>query len=222
MNGVHDMGGMQGFGQIVREENEPVFHADWEGKMRAMLVTLSKKNVINLDEVRYAVERVKPDFYLAFSYYEKWLYGLLILLIEKGVLNDVEIQEIKKGFSLDENQDLLNALTQLKYVRDNKTALNITRESAPKFKPGDTVITKLIHSKGHIRLPSYAKGKMGCVKEIHGNYKLPETNIYSEQAIKEPVYLVEFDASDLWGPDTPRKDKVLIDLWESYLQPATI
>jgi len=27
MNGVHDMGGMDGFGPVVREANEPVFHS---------------------------------------------------------------------------------------------------------------------------------------------------------------------------------------------------
>ena len=31
MNGVHDMGGMQGFGKVEPEPNEPVFHSEWEG-----------------------------------------------------------------------------------------------------------------------------------------------------------------------------------------------
>ena len=30
MNGVHDMGGMHGFGPVLPEANEPVFHAPWE------------------------------------------------------------------------------------------------------------------------------------------------------------------------------------------------
>ena len=36
MNGVHDMGGMQNFGPIEREENEPVFHEPWEGRVWAL------------------------------------------------------------------------------------------------------------------------------------------------------------------------------------------
>ena len=30
MNGVHDLGGMHGFGPVQPEANEPVFHAAWE------------------------------------------------------------------------------------------------------------------------------------------------------------------------------------------------
>ena len=36
MNGVHDMGGMQCFGPIRPEKNEPVFHARWEGRISAI------------------------------------------------------------------------------------------------------------------------------------------------------------------------------------------
>ena len=36
MNGAHDMGGVMGFGPVVPEQNEPVFHARWEGRVRAM------------------------------------------------------------------------------------------------------------------------------------------------------------------------------------------
>ncbi|MBP1154082.1 MULTISPECIES: nitrile hydratase subunit beta [unclassified Paenibacillus] len=221
MNGVHDMGGMQGFGPVIREENEPVFHADWEKKMRAMMVCLDKNKVIKLDEVRYAIERVRPDYYLASSYYERWLIGLMILLLEKNVLNDDETREIRKIFSIDDQADLLGAFTQLKYVQDKEGITpEQTPEPSPKFKPGDKILTKMIHSKAHIRLPGYAKGKYGVVKGIYGNYKLPESNVYSDQPYKEPVYVVEFNASELWGPHAPGKDKVLIDLWESYLDPA--
>ena len=33
MNGVHDMGGMHGMGPVQYENNEPVFHARWEGRV---------------------------------------------------------------------------------------------------------------------------------------------------------------------------------------------
>ena len=36
MNGIHDMGGMHGFGPVMREENEPVFHAPWEARLFAI------------------------------------------------------------------------------------------------------------------------------------------------------------------------------------------
>ena len=36
MNGVHDMGGMDGFGKVEPEANEPAFHHPWEGRVMAM------------------------------------------------------------------------------------------------------------------------------------------------------------------------------------------
>ncbi len=33
MDGIHDLGGKQGFGAVVRETNEPVFHARWESRV---------------------------------------------------------------------------------------------------------------------------------------------------------------------------------------------
>ena len=36
MNSIHDMGGMDGFGRVEPEANEPVFHAPWEGRVLAM------------------------------------------------------------------------------------------------------------------------------------------------------------------------------------------
>jgi hypothetical protein len=52
MNGIHDLGGMQGFGPVVREKNEPVFHADWERHVFAMLNLTMAAGQYNVDEVR--------------------------------------------------------------------------------------------------------------------------------------------------------------------------
>ena len=37
MNGVHDMGGMDGFGKVEVEPKEPMFHAGWEARVLAMV-----------------------------------------------------------------------------------------------------------------------------------------------------------------------------------------
>jgi len=36
MDSVHDMGGVDGFGKVEVEKNEPVFHAAWEGRVFAI------------------------------------------------------------------------------------------------------------------------------------------------------------------------------------------
>ncbi len=92
MNGVHDMGGAHGYGPIEREENEPVFHYDWEGKVLALARVALAGGHFNLDEFRHAMERIPPADYLGMSYYERWLQGTLTMLEEKGVIGGEEFQ----------------------------------------------------------------------------------------------------------------------------------
>ena len=85
MNGVHDMGGMHGFGPVDIERDEPVFHQLWEGVVRAMMARTNGR-YYNLDEFRHAVERMPSDEYLRATYYERWLHAVETLLLEKGVI----------------------------------------------------------------------------------------------------------------------------------------
>lgn len=91
MNGAHDLGGMDGFGPIDPEPNEPVFHTEWERRAFALTVALGYSGLWNLDMTRWAREQMEPADYLRTSYYEHWLFGLETLLREKGLLNAEEI-----------------------------------------------------------------------------------------------------------------------------------
>lgn len=94
MNSIHDVGGMDGFGPIEREENEPVFHEPWEGRMRAMHMLMSKKHrLYHIDESRHTIERMNPIYYLGSTYYQIWLLRMETLFIERGVLTEEEIKE---------------------------------------------------------------------------------------------------------------------------------
>ncbi len=52
MNGIHDLGGMDGLGPIVCEPDEPVFHSDWERKMFGMFILTIVGGLFNDDEFR--------------------------------------------------------------------------------------------------------------------------------------------------------------------------
>ena len=91
MNGAHDLGGMDGFGPIDPEPNEPVFHGEWERRVFAMTVAMGFTGAWNIDMSRHARERMDPAEYLRASYYEKWLHGLETLLVEKGLLTRAEL-----------------------------------------------------------------------------------------------------------------------------------
>ena len=83
---AHDVGGKPGFGPLVREKDEPPFHHEWEARVFALNRRLLQLGVYNLDEFRFAIERMPEEDYLASSYYEKWLGAVERLLAEKGVL----------------------------------------------------------------------------------------------------------------------------------------
>ena len=89
MNGIHDMGGMHGFGPIVREENEPVFHHDWEGRVFAIRIATP---VPIPGGSRNNIEQMDPAAYLTTSYYEKWLHSRIQGLIDAGVLTEAELE----------------------------------------------------------------------------------------------------------------------------------
>ncbi len=87
MNSIHDMGGMDNFGPVEREENEPVFHEPWEGRVLAMTRACAAWGKWNIDKSRFYREKMAPEEYLRASYYEKWLYGLENLLVENGMIS---------------------------------------------------------------------------------------------------------------------------------------
>ena len=91
MNGPHDMGGTQNFGPIPIEENEPVFHSEWEAKVFAMSFA-TFVNYFPVDETRYASEIMPPAEYLNASYYERWLYALEHLITHHNLVTTAEIE----------------------------------------------------------------------------------------------------------------------------------
>jgi nitrile hydratase len=93
MNGIHDLGGMQGFGPIEREENEPVFHADWERHIFALLNLTIAGGQYHVDEIRHSIERMAPAEYLATPYYVHWLRATEDLLDKKGVVTHAELEQ---------------------------------------------------------------------------------------------------------------------------------
>ena len=76
MDGVHDMGGMDGFGKVEAEQNEPPFHAPWEGRVLAMQRAMGYAGAWHIDHSRFAQEKLPPHDYLAASYYQRWALAM--------------------------------------------------------------------------------------------------------------------------------------------------
>lgn len=220
MNGVHDLGGMHGFGPVIREQNEPVFHTGWEKRAFAMALTAMGRRVCNVDEFRRAIEHMPPAGYLAASYYEKWLHALESLLVEKGVVTPEELASgraaapapAKATGPLDAGDGGVESF-------DNSAVkLRFDKSFRPGFKVGDRVVARNLNPEHHTRLPRYARGKRGVIRYDQGVFVFPDTHAHGQGGKPQHVYTVVFEARELWGPDHNQRAPVYLDCWEDYLE----
>ena len=218
MNGVHDMGGMDGFGKVEVEQNEPPFHERWEGRVLAMQRAMGYAGAWHIDDGRYAQETLPPRAYLAASYYWRWALGMEKNLLERGFVTE---QELKAGRSLAPGKKLPRKLTK-DVVDAGMTRMSFFRQQQgpARFKPGDRVRTVNINPLTHTRLPRYARDKVGTVELIHGCHAYPDAVASGRGDDPQWLYTVVFDGREIWGPDAEPGLTISIDAFEPYLDPA--
>jgi nitrile hydratase beta subunit len=221
MNGVHDLGGMHGFGPVEYEENEPVFHEPWERTVYGINRAVGGRYSV-IDAGRHRIERMGAARYLSTSYYEHWLAGIEMLLDELGIVTTAELDARTEHViaSPDRMPPRSHAATPLPPDRPRREGHPYRREAGapPRFQPGDTVVTRNLNPPGHTRLPRYARGKRGVVELVHGCMVFPDTNAHDRGEHPQYVYSVRFDARELWGENAEPNQHVNIDMWESYLR----
>ena len=220
MNGVHDMGGMDGFGKVEAEPNEPMFHHPWEGRVLAMVRAMGAAGAFNIDASRYYREVLAPEVYLSSSYYQKWLLGLEDVLVDKGY---VTADEIKAAHASEAPKPLKNG----NFTRDTVERVMVRGAfgrpaSAPAlFTAGDRVRARNIHPATHTRLPRYVRGHVGVIERDHGCHVFPDTAAHDKGEHPQWLYTVVFDGAELWGADGDPTLKVSVEAFEPYLEPAS-
>jgi nitrile hydratase beta subunit len=227
VHGIHDIGGMHGLGRVQTEENEPPFHAPWEGRMHGIAVTCQVSGINTTPEQRMTIENISPSLYLSTSYYEKWLYAYETILARKGVVSREEIdrrvaeQSDEKMIAHPvEPETLTEYGKKLRHVLYNGTPHDRPTDVAPMFKTGDKVRAKVIHADRHTRLPAFTMGKVGTVKAYHGAHCSHEALAAGDGDVPVHLYAVKFPSTELWGEDGEDGDAVHVDLFEMYLEPA--
>jgi nitrile hydratase len=218
MNGAADMGGMHGFGPVVPEPNEPVFHADWEKKAFALNMAIGVANVWNLDAFRFERESLPPPQYLNLSYYGLWVVTLENMMLKYDVATP---QEIEAGRAQDKRTAArtIGAADIANMVRCG-SPYDRAAAAPALFKVGDRVRAKNIHPKTHTRLPRYARGHVGEVLRIVGCHVFPDSHASGKGEDPHWLYTVRFDGRELWGTDTDPNVRVAIEAWEPYLEKA--
>jgi len=215
MDGVHDMGGMDGFGKVVAEKNEPPFHAPWEGRVLAMQRAMGYAGAWHIDHSRFAQEKLD---YLGSSYYRRWMLAMESNVTERGYATP---EELKAGHAQQAGKNLPRKLTpDVVGAGLSRSSFYRTPQGPQKFKPGDRVRTANIHPATHTRLPRYARDKIGTVEMCHGCHMYPDSVATNKGDNPQWLYTVVFDSRELWGPDADPTLKISIDAFEPYLEPA--
>ncbi len=219
MNGVHDMGGFQGFGPVEPEADEPVFHAEWERRVFALTLAMSPPGGWTLDTSRYMRESLPPAQYLSSTYYEIWLAALERLIVERGLASP---QEIEAGRSQEPAKPVKRRLKAEDVAVTLGRGGPALREAGTKarFAEGEAVRARNLNPTGHTRLPRYVRGREGTIVAVHGCHVFPDTNAHGLGEQPHWLYGVEFTARELWGPEARAGDTLRVDLWEPYLDPV--
>jgi nitrile hydratase len=215
VNGVHDMGGMQGLGSLDPEPGEPVFHEGWEARVLALVIASPVRG--NIDAGRHRRELIPGPAYLGMRYYERWFAGLCGMLLEAGIVSG---EELATGAA---NPDVPKATPRLRpetVAPALSSSGSYRREIAapPAFRPGEGVRARNLNPLGHTRLPRYVRGREGVVERWHGAHVFPDVHAHGGAEDPQHLYSVRFTARELWGPGASERDTVRLDLWEPYLE----
>jgi nitrile hydratase beta subunit len=203
MDGMHDLGGKQGFGPVRHAPGAAVFHEDWEKRVNALYGLAVRLGIFNMDEYRHAIERMEPRHYLSAGYYERTLTSLATLLVEKGLATPEELESrAGGGFPL--------------ALPPGPGRSNVTPWRT--FAVGDRVRVRDEHVSGHVRLPAYIRGKVGVVVGVSPPYPFPDAHAHGVAAQDEPTCDVRFKSGDLW-PQAADEALVHVGVFQSYLDP---
>jgi nitrile hydratase len=176
MDGVHDLGGMDGFGRVPIETDEPPFHEAWEGRVWRLRRSVFGRYTTT-DRIRFTIEQMPPAEYLASTYYERWLFAIEHLAAEQGLLD----------------RD------------DPPPAVQQPEPPIPtwagRFGAGDRVRVRNAVTRGHCRVPRYLRRHVGQIERTAFAWPNPgESAATGRYGAPELVYTVAFAASDLFGP----------------------
>lgn len=219
MNGPQDLGGQMGFGAVQPEApSEPLFHAHWESRALGLTLCAGALGRWTIDESRHARESLPPAVYYTSSYYEIWTRALENLLVTHDLIDAADLAAGTTAPAAAHPRRL--APEAVRPTLEAGASSDRPVHAAPRFGPGDRVRAKVMHPRGHTRLPRYVRGAVGVIEADHGGHVFPDTNAHGRGEAPQRLYTVVFAGSDLWGDDAEPGLQVSVDAWEGYLDPA--
>eukprot|EP01036_Dinobryon_divergens_P029641 gene29640-38766_t len=205
---THDIGGSVLFHDRLNHDEKALLQ--WEKNVHALLVVLSSKSphpLLTTDELRRGIESLDAAAYSTWSYYEKWVSSMCIMLLERGVILESELYEELDGDSLSRSGSL---------------------NEVPKFNPGDKIkirseSTRVRWRRPHIRCPGYVFGSTGSIVKWIGHFRDPYYLAFRGPEKLQHLYSVSIPLANLWTvcPDDKAPstgDFVVLDVYEDWLE----
>jgi nitrile hydratase len=214
VDGVHDLGGLKGFGRVRVPGSDQVATEEWELRAHALALQAAGESL------RPWIERLAPAHYLGSPYFARWLLAVEELLIRRGTITADELvryrDEIARGERVVPRRESAELTALMDELMSAEQRLPAEAEAA--FSVGVRVlITRERAADGVNRCPRYVRGALGRVVWICG----PEHPLdRPRDAPAETVYTVAFRSTDLWGAGAEPAFTVHVDLTEHYLTGA--
>jgi nitrile hydratase subunit beta len=206
VDGVHDLGGLDGFGPVEHKPAEPLFEQDWERRVVRVLIGSMGWMGGAGGRFRHSIERMTPEHYLSSPYYEHWLTGVTTLAVESGITTQDELERRAGG--------------RFPLSRPDRGVLpdDLTPHTAPRYSVGDDVRVRERHPPGHTRAPRYVQGRRGTVVRVDGIFNIDDIEAHGGGSVADPLYSVRFTSRELWGEAAADGEVMHVDLFERYLE----
>jgi nitrile hydratase len=206
VDGVHDLGGLDGFGPVEHKPTEPYFEQEWERRVFRLMIGWIAAQSVPGGRLRHSIERMAPEHYLSSPYYEHWLTGAATMAVESGLTTPDELDRRAGG--------------RFPLSRPDRGVLpaDLTPHNEPRYSVGDRVRVRDRHPPGHTRAPRYVQGRHGVVARVDGAFNIDDIEAHGGGSVADPLYSVRFASRELWGEAGSDGDVVHVDLFERYLE----
>lgn len=220
MNGIHDLGGMDGFALLERDQGFPL-KEEWERLVWGMLLATAGIPGSSPGPGRAYIESIPPGRYLTMPYYARFLESRENRLIESGLVTREELDNpdgpvampTLPGFEPVTPEQIVRFLRQEQSGQSNVDA-------PASFAVGDEVIVKNDHPRGHTRVPRYVRGRRGVIQRDHGVHRFEDAVAPGTEVGPQHLYTVMFTGPELWGSRAHAHDRMHVELWDIHLMRA--
>ncbi|USG60995.1 nitrile hydratase subunit beta [Sneathiella marina] len=220
MDGIHDLGGMHGFGPVPIKEEDVAFKWHCQRRAFALVQALAGPTPYVADMHRQKIEQLPAVDYLRWDYFDKWLYATEELMKDAGLVSEDELREGKMQFSVDLDAHPPSRPEALVDAMKTGQDMRFPPADYPAgFIVGQTVRVRANCPQGHTRVPRYVRGRLGKITKDEGVFQFADTVAAGQGPHPQHCYNVAFSAKALWGENAENPgDYVYLDLAEAYLE----